>query len=71
MADTKVKRLRHGSRARHARSLGGDICNFVLLAVVGFFMIIPLVYTVCNAFKPVSYTHLDVYKRQAQALCMV
>lgn len=40
MADTKVKRLRHGSRARHARSLGGDICNFVLLAVVGFFMII-------------------------------
>ena len=54
MADTKVKRLRHGSRARHARSLGGDICNFVLLAVVGFFMIIPLVYTVCNAFKPLD-----------------
>lgn len=42
------------NRSLHARSLGGDITIFFILAILGLFMIIPLVYTVCNAFKPLD-----------------
>lgn len=42
------------NRSLHARSIGGDITIFFVLAILGLFMIIPLVYTVCNAFKPLD-----------------
>ncbi|WP_041727298.1 MULTISPECIES: carbohydrate ABC transporter permease [Caldicellulosiruptor] len=34
------------------RSLGGNIVIFIILAVLGIFMALPLVYTIVNAFKP-------------------
>ena len=49
------KKFHHKTnRSLHARSRGGDFCNFLILVILGFFMIIPLVYTVCNAFKPLD-----------------
>ncbi len=47
---------RVGLRATH--SLGGDIMNILFLLLVGFIMVIPLVYVVCNAFKPLD----EIYK---------
>lgn len=37
-----------------ARSRAGVITNFLFLCAVGFLMVIPLVYVVCNAFKPMD-----------------
>ncbi len=37
-----------------ARSTAGNVVNFVFLCIVGAFMVLPLVYTVCNAFKPLD-----------------
>lgn len=34
------------------RSLGGDICVYILLAIVGAFMVLPLVYTIVQSMKP-------------------
>lgn len=49
------KKLNHKSnRTLHARSKTGDFFNFLLLALLGLFMVIPMVYTVCNAFKPLD-----------------
>ncbi len=56
-ADTgKPKRRRlHYSKAGHAnRSLGGNLCMGLFLALMAVFMLFPLIYTVCNAFKPLS-----------------
>jgi len=36
------------------RSFGGDIGVFLLLAAGGAFMSLPLIYIVCNAFKPLN-----------------
>jgi len=36
------------------RSLGGNALNIFALSVIGFFMLIPMVYTVNNAFKPLE-----------------
>jgi len=36
------------------RSLGGDIGIFLLLAAGGAFMSLPLIYIICNAFKPLN-----------------
>ncbi len=47
----KVKRI---SRAGLARSVGGDIVNFLLLCVIAAFMALPLLYVVSNAFKPLD-----------------
>ena len=37
-----------------ARSRAGVITNFLFLCAVGVLMVIPLVYVVCNAFKPMD-----------------
>ena len=42
------------NRSLHGRSLGGDLTIFFILAFFGLFMVIPLVYTICNAFKPLD-----------------
>lgn len=36
------------------RSLGGNVAVMILLAAMGLFMVLPLVYVVCNAFKPLD-----------------
>ena len=36
------------------RSRGGDVANFLFLCAVGVFMVLPLVYVVVNAFKPLD-----------------
>ena len=37
-----------------ARSRAGVITNFLFLCAIGFIMLIPMVYVVCNAFKPLD-----------------
>lgn len=37
-----------------ARSRAGIITNFLFLCAVGFLMVVPMVFTVCNAFKPLD-----------------
>ena len=36
--------------------------------IVNKFNIINMLFSICDSFSPVSYTHLDVYKRQQLAL---
>lgn len=43
--------LRH---KRLNRSTGGDVLIFTLLALGAAFMAMPMVYTICNAFKPLN-----------------
>ncbi len=50
MAKIKAKRV--------SRSIGGNIVLLILLAVLGAFMLIPMIYVVGNAFKPVSELYL-------------
>ena len=49
--EEKVKRI---SRAGLARSVGGNIVNFLFLCVIAAFMALPLLYVVSNAFKPLD-----------------
>ena len=44
---------------RSTRSLAGDICNILFLTILAIFMAIPLVYVVCNAFKPIDELYLS------------
>ena len=37
---------------------------FCVLVLVGLIILILVIWMTLCAFKPVSYTHLDVYKRQ-------
>ncbi len=53
ISDLKVKR-KSKKKKRINRSLGGDIALFVLLCLFGVVSILPLVLTVCNAFKPLD-----------------
>lgn len=39
---------------RPNRSLGGDVANIVILAVFGSFMVLPMIYAISNAFKPLD-----------------
>jgi len=41
-------------RRRANRSVGGDICNILILAVFGSFMALPMVFAIGNAFKPLD-----------------
>lgn len=36
------------------RSVGGDICVYILLAIVGAFMVLPLIYTIVQSMKPLD-----------------
>lgn len=43
------------SKGKHINgSLGGDIAIFILLALLGIFMIFPLYYSIIQSFKPIS-----------------
>lgn len=48
--DLKVK----DKRKRTAGSLGGDICIFTFLVLLGVFMVFPLYYAIIQSFKPVE-----------------
>jgi len=39
---------------RPNRSLGGDIFNIVILVLFGSFMVLPMIYAISNAFKPLD-----------------
>lgn len=39
---------------RPNRSLGGDIINIIMLLVFAIFTALPMVYAICNAFKPLD-----------------
>jgi len=41
-------------KKRVSRSWMGDVCLFLLLAAVGYFMAMPLVFVISNAFKPIN-----------------
>ena len=43
---------------RTTRSLAGNIFNLLFLSILGVFMAMPLVYVVCNAFKPIDELYL-------------
>ena len=36
------------------RSLGGDIFSIAVLVLFGSFMVLPMIYAICNAFKPLD-----------------
>ena len=48
------KHLSFKPKKRLNRSAGGSITLFVFLGIFGLFMVVPLVYSVCNAFKPLD-----------------
>ncbi len=52
----KIKAKDFGSTHHRSlnRSVGGDICVYLLLFVVGVFMALPLVYTILQSFKPLD-----------------
>lgn len=60
------RRLKSGmTKAAHAvigsrvtRSTSGNVCNILFLSVLAVFMLIPMVYVVCNAFKPLDELYL-------------
>ena len=54
MAKVKEKKLKKISRAGLARSMGGNIFNFLVLLLIAAFMALPLMYVVSNAFKPLD-----------------
>lgn len=41
-------------RRRANRSIGGDVCNMLILAFFGLFMALPMVFAIGNAFKPLD-----------------
>ena len=47
-------KLRFIRRRRANRSVGGDICNIIILALFGAFMALPMVFAIGNAFKPLD-----------------
>lgn len=53
ISDLKIKH-KSKKKKRINRSLGGDIALFVLLCMAGITSILPLILTVCNAFKPLD-----------------
>ena len=50
----KEKKLKMISRAGLARSMGGNIFNFLTLLLIAAFMALPLMYVISNAFKPLD-----------------
>ncbi len=49
-----ILRKNHHGKPRAARSLVGNTANFVFLCIFGFVMVLPMVYAIGNAFKPLD-----------------
>lgn len=54
MMKNNTDKVKHISGAGLARSIGGNVVNFVFLCIVAAFMALPLLYVVSNAFKPLD-----------------
>lgn len=54
MTDFKVKKYAVKKTKRVNRSTGGNILVFLMLIILGGFMLLPVVYTVVQAFKPME-----------------
>ncbi len=55
MSETKFKKLRtRGHKVVLNRSKGGDAGITVFLVILGFFMVLPLVYTISQSLKPMT-----------------
>jgi ABC-type glycerol-3-phosphate transport system permease component len=50
----KISRRKINKKKRLTRSLGGDLVILIFLGFCGAFSILPLIYTVVNAFKPLN-----------------
>jgi len=50
----KLRKYRRIKKKRLNRSLGGTIAIFLILTVLGSFMLLPIVYAIVTAFKPVN-----------------
>jgi putative chitobiose transport system permease protein len=50
----KISRRKINKKKRLTRSLGGDMVIMIFLGACGVFSVLPLVYTVVNAFKPLN-----------------
>jgi ABC-type glycerol-3-phosphate transport system permease component len=50
----KIFRKNHHGKPRAARSLIGNTANFVFLCLFGAIMVLPMVYAIGNAFKPLD-----------------
>ena len=48
----KIGKLKTGGML--SRSVGGNIILFTLLALLGAFMVLPLIFVINNAFKPIN-----------------
>lgn len=51
----RLRRLRHG---RVSRSAGGNLVNFLVLSALSALMLVPILYVISNAFKPLSELYL-------------
>ena len=49
-----IFKRRHHGKPRAARSLVGNTANFVFLCIFGAVMVLPMVYAIGNAFKPLD-----------------
>ena len=47
-------KLKKRGRKRVSRSIGGDVFVYLILGILALFMSLPLIYVICNAFKPYS-----------------
>lgn len=52
----KLQNIKYQGKAN--RSVGGTVAIFIFLCIFGVFMILPLVYAVCNAFKPIEELYI-------------
>lgn len=50
----KRKRMKKARQKRVNRSLGGNFVLFSVVAVLGVFMVFPMLYTVGNSLKPLD-----------------
>ena len=54
-----TRRLRHILQVRSMRSIGGDVANLLFLSLLSVVMVIPMVYVINNAFKPLEELYLS------------
>ena len=42
------------NKNRLTRSIGGNLVTFLVIIILGAFMLVPMIYVVGNAFKPIE-----------------
>ena len=54
----RIGRKKILKRRKPNRSVGGDIGIYILLILFGAFFALPLVYSICTAFKPLDEIYI-------------